>query len=182
MASKKCSKKRRTKQYRPSGREFFCNPVGAALLKVSRINNQDLGRYFDLSHRAIDLLAIDMCPLSEFDELTTQAGVATMLVHLGVCSDAVSSSVIEDGLHAISDVAHRISEKAQPTALPKQLERITALIERHQIQLMYACAADVNQARKDYMDSRNGFWQSVCDSRAKILAEQAKEETSEECL
>lgn len=157
MASKKCSKKRRTKQYRPSGREFFCNPVGAALLKVSHINHADRDQYLELSRRALDLLAVDSCPHSEFDELASMSGVACRLADMGVCSDAESVQILVDGATCIAEIGECIRDKRSTSAMRSHIDRIAAMIERHEIQLMYASAADVDTARKLYQEDERKF-------------------------
>lgn len=154
MASKKCSKKRRTKQYKQRDIQCFANPVGAALLRVSHIGQADRDRYIDLSRRAHDLLEIGMCPISEYEELATQGGIAANLAEMGVCSDAESLRIFSDGLIAIAEVGFRIRDKVTPVAMRSHLDCIAALIERHEIQLMYAHAADVEKARKEYMATR----------------------------
>lgn len=155
MASKNCSKKRRHKQYKARDKEFLINPIGAAMMAVGRISEDERSKHIDLINRAIDLLEIDMCPRSEYNELVCMAGVSVNLAMMGVCCDEQSQLIIHAGADALAEIGVRMNEKRTPIAMRSHIECIAALRERYEIQLLLATAGDLERARSKHMAERN---------------------------
>lgn len=156
--------KNRTKKYRPDQKRKVSNTIRVALNYVAILTPEEREVIMAPLREAVVALRHGFGCKDNWDLLTETGNVAMELSHLGICSDAPSVGILLSGVKALGRIAVRVNEGAGYATGDGELSLIHEMVDRHEIQLMFAATMDLTKAIRSYELSKQRARQGLIPS------------------
>lgn len=133
---------RKPRQQRP----LCTNPMRVAMSRMAVLTPDERRVIMVPTKAALERLRVGACNQENWEHLASAANIGLELSYLGIASDAESVAILTRMLLALGEICKRVNAGGSFTPRDPELVAISEGVERHDIQLLYASALDLQRA------------------------------------